>query len=146
MHRISYFSRQFPPRIIWKSCCSLKTVCLHGEFPTEETIDADIVNQAKQTVTTVKCASIFSSAEPSHDSWWPCRFDRFGCVWSWREGNIARGWFQIKLIKRHGGASGFSGRRPDNIICHHGQHAVLKTGELSLLIRVQFALTGKGCI
>ena len=34
-----------------------------GAFPTEQTLDADMINAGKQTVTAVKGASIFSSAE-----------------------------------------------------------------------------------
>ena len=34
-----------------------------GEFPTEDTIDPDLINAGKQTVTAVKGASFFSSAE-----------------------------------------------------------------------------------
>ena len=34
-----------------------------GEFPTEDAIDPDLINAGKQTVTAVKGASFFSSAE-----------------------------------------------------------------------------------
>ncbi len=52
-----------------------------GEFPTESTLDADMINAGKQTVTARRGASIFRFGTiVRHDPWWPRRPDRAGCL------------------------------------------------------------------
>lgn len=115
-----------------------------GEFPTEETIDADMINAGKQTVTAIKGASIFSSAE----SFAMIRGGHvdltvLGAFEVDVNGNIASWMIPKKLIKGMGGAMDLVAGA-DNIIVTM-THAS-KTGESKLLSECSLPLTGKGCI
>lgn len=115
-----------------------------GEFPTEETIDADMINAGKQTVTAVKGASIFSSAE----SFAMIRggyvdLTVLGAFEVDVNGNIASWMIPNKLIKGMGGAMDLVAGA-DNIIVTM-THAS-KSGESKLLAECALPLTGKGCI
>ena len=115
-----------------------------GEFPTEETIDADMINAGKQTVTAIKGASIFSSAE----SFAMIRGGHvdltvLGAFEVDVSGNIASWMIPNKLIKGMGGAMDLVAGA-DNIIVTM-THAS-KSGESKLLTECSLPLTGKGCI
>ena len=115
-----------------------------GEFPTEATLDADMINAGKQTVTARKGASIFDSAQ----SFAMIRGGHvdltvLGAFEVDVQGNIASWMIPGKLIKGMGGAMDLVAGA-DNIIVTM-THAS-KDGESKLLPLCSLPLTGAGCI
>ena len=115
-----------------------------GQFPTDDEVDADMINAGKQTVTTVTGASIFSSAE----SFAMIRGGHvdltvLGAFEVDVEGSIASYMIPGKLIKGMGGAMDLVAGA-DNIIVlmtHASKH-----GDSKLLTKCSLPLTGANCI